>query len=56
MRTKGHLTESKSPVFKHLKNNHLELSDSECFEIIDLATSSRLMLKEAMNITWERPY
>ena len=58
-RIKEHLqTDSKSHNFKHLDTNRncKELCDTECFEIIDSATSSyRLMLKEAMHITWEKP-
>ena len=58
-RFKEHLkTGSKSPIFKHLNTNRncKELCDTECFEIIDSASSSyRLKLKEAMHITWERP-
>ena len=42
-RIKEHLeTDSKSHIFKHLSTNRNceELCDSECFEIIDSATSS----------------
>ena len=56
---KEHLkTDSKSHVFKHLdtNRNRKELCDTECFEIIDSATSSyKLKLKEAMHIIWEKP-
>ena len=46
-------TDSKSHIFIHLNTNRncKELCDTECFEIIDSATSSyRLKLKEAMYI------
>ena len=52
---KEHLeTHSKSHIFNHLSTNRnrKELCDTECFEIIDSATSSyRLKLKEATHIT-----
>ena len=58
-RIKEHLeTDLKSHIFKHLYTNRncKELCDTECFVIIDSATSSyRLKLKEAMHITWEKP-
>ena len=58
-RVKEHLqTDPKSIVFKHIDTNRncKEFWDTECFEIIDSATSSyRLKLKEAMHITWEKP-
>ena len=56
---KEHLeTDSKSHTFKHVGTNRKckELCNAECFEIIDSAISSyRLKLKEAMNITREKP-
>ena len=57
MRIKDHFDpESKSTVLKHLKNCQIvKLSYHECYEIIELANSYRLKLKEVMKITWERP-
>ena len=58
MRIKEHLEiASKSHIFKDLNTNRnsKEFCDTECFEIIDFATSSyRLKLKEAIHITWEK--
>ena len=51
-------TDSKSHIFKHLNTNRncKELCNTECFEIIDSASSFyRLKLKEAMDIIWEKP-
>ena len=57
-RIKEHIeTDTKSHIFKHLDTNRKlkELSNAECFEITDSATSSyRLKLKEAIPITWEK--
>ena len=59
MRIKEHLeTDSKSHILKHLSTNRhcKKLCDTECFEIIDSASSSyRLILKEATHIAWEKP-
>ena len=50
--------DSKSHIYKDLKTNRnsKELCDTECFEVIESASSSyRLKLKEAIHITWEKP-
>ena len=58
MKIKEHWeTDSKSHIFKHLstKRNCKKLCDTECFEIIDSASSSyRFILKEATHIAWEK--
>ena len=58
-RMKEHLeTDKKSHIFQHLKDNPAckELCDTNCFEIIDHASSSfRLKVKEALHINWMKP-
>ena len=48
----------KAHIFKYLRTNrsYKEFCDTECFEIMDSATSSyRLRLIETMHIIWEGP-
>ena len=58
-RIEEHLGKDKnSQILKHLQENprYREVSNSDCFDVIDRDNSHfRLLLKEAMHITWKKP-